>query len=203
MEGCIPLSTSQIGHFQTLSWCSSFYDDFLLWIFSLKNVIKLTTVGCHNVLVFLCMSQVCNMMLCDFGLVITTCDMTPWIGCHKCVLHGYNSPLILSVVLLSASHPFKLDSGLLVTKTVPDITNSYSHGDWYKPCWWLWQCHLRFKWNFIYIAYLAKGQNARWQLFSPFGEHLQINPCTMGKPWYSLMPTDQFTIWQELVPLVN
>ncbi len=45
-------------------------------------------------LLYSCMSQICNMNLCDFGLVVTTCDMTPWFCCHKLCVMQYDSSLI-------------------------------------------------------------------------------------------------------------
>ncbi len=86
---------------------------------------------------------------------------------------------------------------LLVTKTIPDVTNSYPHGNSYNPCQWMWQCHHREKWKFTYLTYLAylakervpmsralmmTSQKGRWQMFSGLINHHQINPSTMDKP---------------------
>ncbi len=30
----------------------------------------------------------------DYSLIVTTCDMTPWFDCHKCILCSYNSSSI-------------------------------------------------------------------------------------------------------------
>ncbi len=93
-----------------------------------------------------------------------------------------------------------------VTKTIPVVTNSYPHGDSYKPCQWLWQCDHRVKWKFTYLAYLAMGrvpilrtlmmmsQKGRWQMFAGFSEHHQTDPPTMAKPTacsYACQPIHQ------------
>ena len=36
----------------------------------------------------------------DFCLIVTTCDPTPWFGCHKCILHSYDSSLITTMLLI-------------------------------------------------------------------------------------------------------
>ncbi len=51
----------------------------------------------HNFFSYLSLSKHCDMKINDFGLIVTTCDLTTWQDCHKCNLIIYDSSLILTL----------------------------------------------------------------------------------------------------------
>ncbi len=101
VDGWILPLPCKIGLFQILSWCSSF----LCWIFVRDLdlalcMINLTTMPMSHFFSLFIHVTVCDMKIYDFCLIVTTCDPTPWFGCHKCILHSYDSSLITTMLLI-------------------------------------------------------------------------------------------------------
>ncbi len=62
----------------------------------------------------------------------------------------------------------------------PSQMSKFSHPyvDRHKPCPWLWKCDQAP----MMRALMMTSQKGRWQMFSCFNKHHQINPSTMTKP---------------------